>query len=494
MNFGIIFKTLGVIAILVSFGMAGCLAFAWMDWHRGASLEREWSAIIALSKSTGITFGVGFILAAAAWRSRNEIYRREGLIIVGLCWLLASALGALPYVFSEPNLRFVPALFESVSGYTTTGSTVMSDIESFPKAILLYRALTQWLGGIGILVVFVAVLSFLGVGGKSIVQAESSLDLSDTGRSRVRDVAFLLVKVYLVLTVACVGGLLLLGMKPFEAICHGFCAVSTGGFSPKNSSVGHYDNVWIEAWIALFVFLSSIGFMLYIYLIGRKKERLKNEEEARYYVMLLSAATLIITLDLAHFDPELNFWQALRIVYFNILSVCSTAGFGVGDYDLWPLSSKILLALLMLIGGCAGSTAGGLKMNRVLLFKKIAIREFIQTYRPSRVFPIRLNGRAPDSRVFVTTSFYLAMALLIALFSCVAVAYLEPSLDLTSVIGCVLGTVFNIGPGFGAVGPTDNFGHLNSVTLVLLSFLMVLGRLEFFALLVLFLPSLWKRY
>ena len=494
MNFRIVCKTLGILAILIGMTMGACWLFALAEWHLGVAVPEASAAKKALGISTGISISVGAILYLSGWRCANEVLRREAILIVGLAWIQAGILGALPFYLSAPGLDAVGAVFESISGFTTTGSSVMSDIEAFPRSVLLWRSVTQWLGGIGILVVFVAVLSFLGVGSRSLVQQESSLNISDAGTARIRDLAFSLLKVYLVLTLLCFFGLVAFGMGVFDAVCHSMTTIATGGFSPKNTSIAHYGNPAVEIWLGIFMFLSAIGFMFYISVANRRWSRVRAEEEARYYFFLIVGITFVIALHLKLVDQSQNFPELLRTVFFNVTSISSTTGFGVSDYDQWPLFSKLLLMLLMLIGGCAGSTAGGLKMNRMILFHKIALRELVRSFRPNKVFRIRLNGVAPDERVFVTTSFLIALGFAFAGLSVLVVSMLEPTLDLMSVIGAVFGTLWNVGPGFESVGPTDNFGILKSPTLILLSFLMILGRLEFFALLVLFVPSLWRKY
>jgi len=493
MNYRIIAKTLGALAVILGFAMAACWSYAWFQAKLDPSPENL-SASRAMALSAGITVGFGILIFLPGILCSEEVLRREAMIIVGLSWIQVSLLGMLPYLLCDPGLGFFDAFFESVSGFTTTGSTIMSDIESFPLALLLWRSVTQWLGGIGILVVFVAVLSFLGVGSRSLVQQESSINISDAGAARIRDLAFALLKVYLTLTAICLLGLWALGMPLFEAVCHAMCTIATGGFSPKNLSIGHYNDLGIELWIALFMFLSSIGFMLYIFALNKNWRRLKAEEEARYYLILLTVAIIAIALDLMFASTHFGYQRALHDGFFNVISLASTTGFADSDYAEWPLFSKMLLMVVMLIGGCAGSTAGGVKMNRVILFVKTARRELIQSFRPNQVFRTRLNGVAPDDRVFATTSFFIAMGFVMTGIACIAVSVLEPQLNMISTIGCVLATLFNIGPGFDAVGPSQNFGFLNPPTKIVLSFLMILGRLEFFALLVLFVPSLWKRY
>ena len=246
MNFRIIAKTLGVLSVLIGVTMAACWGYAEYDYHAGTQEILEHAASKALGISTAISVGFGLILYLTGIGSSNEVLRREAIVIVGISWILVGLLGALPYYLCEPGLGVFESIFESVSGFTTTGSSVMNDIESFPRSILMWRSVTQWLGGIGILVVFVAVLSFLGVGSRSLVQQESSLNISDSGAARIREVAFTLLKVYLTLSLVCCLGLIALDMPVFEAICHAMTTIATGGFSPKNTSIGHYQDVWNE--------------------------------------------------------------------------------------------------------------------------------------------------------------------------------------------------------------------------------------------------------
>lgn len=497
MNLRIVFKILGILALLIGFAMGVCWFYAWAEWQRDQASGSASSAMRALGISTSITLGAGILMYLSGLGCPNEVLRREAIVIVGLSWVQASFFGALPYFLSSPGLDPIPAFFESVSGFTTTGSSVMKEVEAFPDPILLWRSVTHWLGGIGILVVFVAILSFLGVGSRSLIQQESSLNISASGTSRIRDLAFSLLKVYLTFTIVCYLGLVFLGMEHFDAVCHAMATIATGGFSTKNQSIAHYNSPGIEIWLTLFMFLSAIGFMFYIFLVNRRWSRVRAEEEARYYLFLIVGVSLLITgnLILAGNDAAgPDHLTTLRQVFFNVASISSTTGFALTDFDEWPLFSKMLLLLLMLIGGCAGSTAGGLKMNRIILYLKISVRELVRSFRPNQVFRIRLNGVASEEHVFVTMTFIIALGFVMAGFAVLVVSALEPALDFLSVVGAVFGTLWNVGPGFGMVGPTDNFSGLNSVTLMVLSFLMILGRLEFFALLVLFVPSLWRKY
>lgn len=503
MNFGRLAKVLGFLTLLVGVLMLLVSAYGFVEWRRHPDISGNLAAFRSLGVSSVITLVAGCLLLACGWGVSNEFLRREALAIVGLSWFLTALFGAMPYYLFEPGegpgLGVAESFFESMSGFTTTGATIMKDIEAFPRAILLWRSVSQYLGGIGILVLFVSVLSFLGVGGRrSMMAQESSLNISESRASKIGQTAFGLLGVYLVLSVVCFIGLVALGMPVFDSVCHTFTAISTAGFSPKNDSIGHYDHLGIEIWIACFMLLGSVSFLLYILIVKRNKDerdvkRIRREEEGKFYLIIVLIAVIAVALDL-----EVEGWGAflacLRECFFMVISVSTTTGFGNTDYDEWSTFSKIVLWVLMVMGGCAGSTAGGLKMNRMLLLKRLVTQELIQSFRPHQVFKIKLNGVAPDQRVMVQTSMFISIAIVIFGFSLILVSLIEPHLDFESVIGAVTGCLFNIGPGFGEVGPTDTYADLNRSTMVFLSILMAMGRLEFFAVLVLFIPSLWKKY
>ncbi|NOY00920.1 MAG: TrkH family potassium uptake protein [Verrucomicrobia bacterium] len=489
MDFRVLAKVLGVLLFLVALAMGACLGYAFIkDWW-----GMESPAIKALEISAGITAGVGMLLYLYGRHSKKEILRREAIAIVGLAWIFAALFGSLPYMLCEPGLTFPMAFFESVSGFTTTGSTVIVDLDAFPDSILLW-ALTQWLGGIGIVVMFVAVLSFLGVGSRSLMQHESSVNISEGTRARISDMAATLLKVYVGLTVTCALGLWWLGMTPFEAVTHSFTTIATGGFSTHNVSIEYYQDLAIELWLALFMLLGGLSFMLYVFVASGNWKRLKKEEEAKYYFLILITTIICISLDLWLTGITESYVEALQKCFFTVISLSTSTGYANEDYDQWPVFSKWLLLILMLMGGCAGSTAGGLKMNRIILFMKITGQELVKSFRPKQVFSLKLNGQQMDSSVRAQTTFYLIFAAFIWLCGAVAFSLLEPTMDLQTSMGTVTGLAFNIGPGFGDVGPTDNYSGLHSTTLFLGSLLMILGRLEIFAVLVLFMPSLWRKY
>ena len=497
MNHRIVRRVLGALLLLQAVAMAACGAFAYFDVVAGD--EEAMRALMIAAAITGVC-GALLVVSAGFRRMPGGLMRREAVAVVGLGWILSGVFGAVPYVLCPPHMDVASAWFEAVSGFTTTGSSVMANIEAWPRGMLLWRATTQWLGGIGILVLFVAVLSFLGVGSKALFQNESSLHAGRAGLARIQDMALLLVVIYLFFSVVCTVGLRGMGMTWFNAVCHAMATVSTGGFSPHNASVGHYSgwgNGWlIELWIVIFMVLCGINFILFVAILKRNWLRVSEEEDGRWFLALLVEATVLITFGVLANGSGESPGEAWRGALFSVVSITTTTGFGTVDYELWPLWCQVILGLLMLVGGCAGSTSGGPKIGRIVLFLKLARHEIIASFRPNLVFHATHNGRPVDSRGRAAVVFFLALYFVIGLVSVLVVAALESgtAITLETAASCVLATLSNIGPAFGGVGPTENFADLRGVTKSFLAMLMILGRLELFAVLALFLPSLWRRY
>lgn len=504
MNFRILAKFLGALLLLVSMAMAACGVFAVLDTVPGES-----EAIFSLFLSAGIVFLSGVLLMVCGIGKIDRVPRREGIAVVGLGWILCGLVGSLPYMLGQPRMEFPDAFFESVSGFTTTGSTVMGtdpatgdDIESWPRGILLWRSVTQWLGGMGILVLFVALLSYLGMGSKSLFRNESSFQTGEAYTERIRDTALTLWKLYLCVTLICIGGLLALGLTPYNAISHAFTVVSTGGFSPHNESIGYYSswgNGWvIELWLSLFMVICSISFLVWAVVLRKRWRRLRAEEEGKFFIVVCFAASVVIAWNLMEVGGEepLDFFTALRQSWFNVLSVFSTTGYSTVDYAAWPGDTLVLLAALMILGGCSGSTSGGVKVSRFIVLLKTARFEIVRAFRPHQVFRVHVNGNPLGEGERLQTVVFLALFALIFIASCFVVSLLEVKhgMDMISAFGSVIATIANIGPGFGSVGPAENFGHLGGATKILLAMLMILGRLELYAILVLFMPAMWRRY
>ncbi|MGA0845926.1 MAG: TrkH family potassium uptake protein [Luteolibacter sp.] len=496
MNWRLVSGIVGVLLLLEAVAMTACGIFARFEAASGN--QHAMRAMLLAAAITGAT-GLGLALAGGLRASVKKIPRREAVLVVGLGWLVCSAFGGIPYLLCPPYLDVAGSFFESASGFTTTGSSVMSDIEAWPHGLLLWRSVTQWLGGIGILVLFVAVLSYLGFGAKSLFQNESSFRGGESGMARIQDTSLALLKIYGAFTAICLLGLRAMGLSWFHATCHAMTTVSTGGFSPHNKSLGHYagwENGWmIEAWITLFMLMCSLNFLLYVVILRKNWRRLREEEDGRWLLGIVAGAVLLITFGRV-WSSDMPLLTSLREASFQVASIVSTTGFGTADYEPWPAWAQMILALLMLVGGCAGSTAGGSKVGRWLLFLKSARHEIVRAFRPNLVFRLKVNGNAIDDSARSRTISFLLLYVVVALFSPLVVAALEAgtAITLESCLGAVIATLSNIGPGFGAVGPTENFGHFRDVTQFFLGWLMILGRLELFALLVVFLPSAWRRY
>lgn len=489
MNLRLLSKVIGLLLLILAGTLMLCSSYAW--WERFHGGDR--ATVQAFIASGAITFAAGLAMFLWGHPAKQEILRKEAIAIVGLGWLVCGAFGALPFLFAQPALNPAGAFFESMSGFSTTGATVIRDLDPYPRSILLWRSFTQWLGGLGILVLFVALLSYLGVGSKALFRHESSAKTGGGLEPRIHDVAVRLWFIYLGLSVACCLGLMGLGMTFYDALSHSFTAVSTGGFSPHNESIAYFDSVWIELWLVLFMALGGVSFMLYAWLLRGRWDRWRQDEETKVFGLILIGSTLVVAADMLlvrHHTPS----QALREALFHVTSIMTTTGFATEDFDRWPPFSLLILIILMCVGGCTGSTAGGIKVNRWILFFKIVRVEILRAFRPNQIVTIHLNGKEADSTVLMQTVFFIALAGVTVSIGTALVSLLEPDLGLISCFTAVVATLFNIGPGLEAVGPTKNFADLGSATLILLSLLMVLGRLEFFAILVLFFPSLWKRY
>ena len=496
MNFYLISRILGLLLALEALAMAICGLFAKWDIVKG---DDEAGSMLFLSAA--ITGGVALLAIVPGIRkTRHDIIpKREAIVIVGLGWILCSAFGGLPFLLCPPYLTPSGAFFEAASGFTTTGSSVMTIIEEWPRGILLWRATTQLLGGIGILVLFVALLSYLGVSSKSLFNNESSFRSGDLGLARIQDTATLLLRIYIGLVLVCLVGLRAMGMSWFNATCHAFPTISTGGLSTHTSSIAYYSewgNSWlIELWLIIFMTLGSLNFLLFIVILRKNWKRVLSEEDARWFIGMCLLVIALIAAGRSYNDGIAPL-KSIRDAAFIVVSIASTTGFGTADYDQWPSWAKVLIACLMLIGGCAGSTAGGFKVGRLIVFAKSSRNEIIKTFRPSQVFRIVVNGNTIDDSARARIMFFITLYLMICIVSTAVVGFLEAGtgISLETCAGAVLATISNIGPGFGAVGPTMNFAELREPTKAFLGWIMILGRLELFALLVLFVPQLWRKY
>lgn len=419
---------------------------------------------------------------------RMTFFMKEGFVTVALCWIVFSIFGALPFVFSGEIPHFTDALFETVSGFTTTGASVVPDVEALSHCTLFWRSFTHWIGGMGVLVFLLAILPMAGGSQMYLMQAESPGPSVGKLVPKTRHTALILYSLYILLSIAEFVFLLCGGMSAFDAVNTTFATAGTGGFGIRNSSMTDFSP-YIQWVVAVFMMLFGINFNLYfLVLVGRGRQALKSEE-LRTYLGVIAAATLLIVLNTRTAGVRLG--DTVRHAFFQVSSIITTTGFATCDFDLWPSLSKCVLVLLMLIGACAGSTGGGIKISRVLILIKRAGEELHKFIFPNSVTKIRLEKKILDREVIHTTSAFLIVYVFIFAVSTLLVSI--EGHDLETCFTAVAATFNNIGPGLSIVGPTRNFGFFSDFTKYVLIFDMLAGRLELFPMLILFSPRTWLK-
>lgn len=419
----------------------------------------------------------------------GDLYRRDGVLIVVGAWILASLTGAIPYWVGDVLQNPIDALFESASGFTTTGATVLHDIEAAGHPMLFWRSFTQWLGGIGIVVLFVALLSELGPGARFLFKLEVPGPKAEVLHDRVQDTAIALGRVYLVLSLAEVGVLLALGLNAFDALTHTFSTVSTGGFTPHADSIARFSPP-IRLAITFFMAAAGINFAHYYTLVRRRDIVVFRDAEFRTYLWIVVGATFLISLSLAGESAGASF-HMLGDALFQVVSILTTTGFATVDFNEWPDPARTLLVTIMILGGCAGSTAGGFKISRAIIAWRAAMREVRLTYGPNSVISIALGGiSVPEDSVRSVVALFF---LWIAAWGAGTLLLSVGDIDIVSAGTASIATLSNIGPGLGLVGPTGDFAFFSSWQKIVMILLMWLGRLEFFAVLAILHPRFWTR-
>jgi trk system potassium uptake protein len=484
MNYSVLFKLLGGLLLFIGVSMVVPLLVA-VYFDEGDVGAFAWSLLI--------TVAVGGALLVAFRRAGGRFRRREAFAIVSLGWILCTAFGALPFVFEGTFPTLIDAYFETMSGFTTTGASVLTDIEAQTHAILFWRSMTHWFGGIGIIVLFMAVLPFLGVGGRELFFSEVPGPLKEGLRPRVKETAQTLVSIYISFCILLAILLRLGGMNWFDAWCHSFSTVATGGLSTRQASIGHFDCAYIEVIIMLFMFLCGANFSLYYMTL--KKGNLRGfwrDVEFRYYVGITLFCTVMVTAQLWNYGIYDTAAESLRYGLFQVLAIITTTGFSTADFDSWPTLSKTVLGLLMIVGGCAGSTSGGMKIIRLVVIFKHAFLEVQRSFRPQRVTVLKMGRKIIDDRVRASIVGFFVLHMLIFGIGVAIMAGFE-DMDLVTSTTAALATLTNIGPGLGQVGPTLDYSWIPPSGKVLLIFFMLLGRLELYAVLVLFMPSFWRK-
>ena len=481
MNYKLVFHILGLILRVEAVLMlpAAVIAGLYRDGDLGAFLL-----------SAGVTLLAGQLLCMLPGRG-TKMQARDGFAAVALSWIVLSLFGALPYVFSGVLPNYVDAVFETVSGFTTTGATVFTFIEGQPRGVLFWRAQTQWMGGVGVLVLALALVPKLGEGSVFLMRAESPGPIKSKLTPRVGDTAKILYSIYIGLTAAEILCLRLAGMPWFDCVIHAFTTISTGGFSVKNASIAAYGSIVIEWIIIIFMFLSGINFALLYFALRRNFRAVFQSEELRSYTLMTLLASGAIVLNLVvHAGRALNA-QTVTDSVFQVVTLMTTTGYMTYDYVLWPTFSQVILIMVMFAGACAGSTAGGIKQIRVVLLVKNLRREVQRILHPRVVTTIRSDGdRVEEATLSGITLFFFAYILLL-LVGALVVAW--DDVGFTAAFTASLTCISNVGPAFDVLGPTCNFSPLSEVSKVLLSLNMLLGRLEIMPLLLLLFPSLWKK-
>ena len=481
MNKRLVLRLLGAILLIEALAMAPSLAISFLYGDGDA---------LALLSSMALLAALGFPAWRFAHPREQNLRAREGFLVVALSWVLLSAFGALPFVISGLIPNYIDAFFEAVSGFTTTGATVLGNFDGLPRGVMFWRSFTHWIGGMGVLVLTLALLPQMTGRSSHLVRAESPGPSLSKIVPKMGDTAKILYLIYGVLTLIELAALIIAGMSPYDAAIHAMGTAGTGGFSNYGSSVGAFDSAVIDAIITFFMVLFGINFALfYRVLVGGWRDALRSEE-LRWYLALFAGSTLFVSLMIL---PQYGtFLNALRYGSFQVATIMSTTGYATADFNLWPQAVKALIVVLMFIGSCAGSTAGGIKVVRVGILCKLGRREVRRTFQPRKVQVVRFEGKGVEENRLTQVSVFFFVYVLLVLVGMFLVS-LEGLYDLETNFTAVLTCISNVGPGLGHVGPVENFSGYGPFAKVVLSLLMLAGRLELFPILVLFHPSAWRK-
>ncbi|MFA7148981.1 MAG: TrkH family potassium uptake protein [Syntrophomonadaceae bacterium] len=479
----VIISHLGLLILIIGIAMLSCL-----PW----SIVYKEDVIISISLAATVTIISGLLLKYL-FSTGESINIKESFALVSLGWILASVFGSLPFIFSGYLPNFADAFFETVSGFTTTGASVVKDVEVWPRGLMFWRCLTQWLGGMGIIALFIAIIAGMGARGNQLFKAEvPGGSITDKISPRIRETAQKLWLTYIIISIACLLLLLVFGMNLFDALCHTFATMATGGFSTKNASVGFYSSPYIQWTITIFMFIAATNFSLhYLAYKGRRAAVYFKNPEFRFYTGIALTATAIAALGL-HLAGGLGGWEEkIRLASFQVVSIMSTTGYATANYDLWPTMSTGVLFLMMFVGGCIGSTGGNIKPGRYLIIMQKAVMEFKKMVHPKAVLTMRYGGRVLNEDVVSNVVQFFCLYIMLVALGVLVLTML--GIDIVSSLTATASCLGNIGPGFAAVGPTQNYSFIPDAGKYLLSAFMLIGRLEIFPMLVLLLPAYWKQ-
>lgn len=482
-NIRMVFRTMGALLILEALFMT--LAFGVSLWYNEAD-----SGIFLLS--TIITLLAGMTGLLIGRRANARMGEREGYVIVAMVWIVFSTFGLLPYYLSGQIPNITDAWYETMSGFTTTGTTVISDLDAMTHGILFWRALTQWLGGLGIIVLSIAILPIFGLNGMQLYAAEVSGLTYDKISPRIADTAKIMWSLYVLLTVVETIALGLCGMGWFDAVCHSFTTIATGGFSTHDASLAFYDSPAIHYIVMFFMLISSINFMLLIYLLRGKARSFFHDEELRWYSVALLLSAILLTAGIYISRPELSSGEGtVRNSVFTVLSAMTSTGYTITDYMYWPVVAWVAIFFLMLTGACAGSTAGGIKWVRLVIIFKNGLAEFQRRIHPNAIVPVKLNNKnVPQqtiNNVMAFLIFYIFIIVVTVIIFCACgVGFMEA-------MGSAVAAISNVGLSIGSFGPAGTYADFPVVGKWVMSFVMLIGRLEIFTVLILFTKTLWRK-
>ena len=481
MNVKIIFRVLGLLLIVEGLFMLISMGVALL-FDDGDARAFIYSSLICILP--------GLIIFAFTKGNTRNVSKRDGFLIVTLVWMVFSFFGSLPYVFSGAIPNYTNAFFETMSGFTTTGSSILENIEEMPHGILFWRSLTQWLGGMGIIVLTLSVMPIFGIGGMQLFSAEVPGPTPDKISPKIHQTARVLWGLYFAFTALETILLRLGGMSWFDSVCHSLTTLATGGFSTKQASIAHWDSAYIQYVIIFFMILAGTNFSLTYLVVKGKISRLYKDEEFKYYILFIVGFTIMIFSGLL-ISTTLGAEKAFRDSLFQVVSIISTTGFATADYLLWSPILIMLIFALFFFGGSAGSTGGGIKIMRIVVLLKNSYYELRRIIHPNAVIPVRFNNHSVDSKIITNVLAFFMFYMLVFFVSTIIFTLFEP--DISTAMGAVATSLGNIGPGLGSVGPAESFLHIHPLGKWFLSFLMLLGRLELFTVLVLFSPSFWKQ-
>lgn len=471
-------------ALILFFGLTMVLPLA------AAIIYRD-NSFMPLLKAMGITTVAGaFFCLIFRKEQAAQISQREGMAIVAVGWTAVGFFGALPFFLHPSGWSFTGAVFESVSGFSTTGASILTDIEALPKGLLLWRSFIQWLGGMGIIVLSIAILPFLGVGGMQLYKAEVPTPVPDKLKPRIRDTALILWKVYVIFTVVQMLLLVVGNMGFFDALCHALTTMPTGGFSTQNASIAQYDSLYFDVVIGLFMVLAGINFSLHYQMMRGRPLAFWKDAECRFFLVTVLGLSLVITMNVWGSVYQ-SIWQAIRYSTFQVISIITTTGFATADYEQWPAMSQLILLLCMFLGASAGSTGGGMKCLRIMLCFKFCYKELFSMVHPRAVTTIKMGGQTVSNDVMRSVLGFLALYM--GLFAVSMVLLAGMGVDFVTAFGAVAASIGNIGPGFGLVGPAENYADIPLAGQWLLIWCMLLGRLEIYTMLILLVPAFWRK-